>query len=737
MVTRRLLQAVNALLVLAAVAAAGAVYWYLWRPMPRTSGEMQAPVAGKTIIVRDARGVPHITAASVDDAMFAQGFVTAQDRMWQMDAVRRLAAGELAEVAGAAVLEADLTARRLRLRRIAEQDYRSMDIAERGLLAAYARGVNYYLEVHRDNLPPEFRAMGYEPRPWRATDTLLVGLQMNRTLSNLWESELDKQKLLAAGNAARVNLLFPVPTEKESGLGSNAWAVSGKWTASGKPILASDPHLEFSLPATWYQVHLKAPGLNVAGVSLPGVPCVIIGHNERIAWGVTNLHFDAQDLYSEKLDPRSGQYLFRSEVRQARQERDTILVKGERPREMAQWVTQHGPVMVSDGARQYALRWAAAESGPWTFPFLHLNQAKDWGEFRAALKHFAGPAQNFVYADTAGNIGYQAAGRLPARKSAGGDVPAEGWTGEAEWSGLIPFEDLPSVFNPPSGMIVSANQYPFPKEYPHRVSGNFSSLYRAKQIEDRLSAKKGWRPEEMLAVQMDVYSGFLHYLAGQAVVAVERRKAADAKLADAVALLKPWNGQVEKSLAAPLIAQLLYQHVRRSIGESAAPKVSADYPGEMAPAVVEKLLRERPAGWFDDWDKMLVEQLGDAVDEGVRMQGQQLSKWQYGSFNQLTLEHPVLRNVKWLGSYFNVGTKPMSGSSTTVKQTTRRLGPSMRFVADLSDWDRSLQNLTVGESGHLFSGHYMDQWPAYYAGTSFPLPFERVEAKSTLTLVPR
>jgi len=242
-----------------------ATYWIAYRPLPKTSGEIAAPISAKAAIQRDALGVPHIHAANIEDAIFLQGFVTAQDRLWQMDALRRLAAGELSEVIGPSMLEVDREARILRMRHIAEEDYRTLPAADRTLIRAYARGVNYFIETHRGRLPLEFTLLRYDPRPWSGVDTLLCGLEMYRNLTSTWRQELQKMTMLASGDPAKIDLLFSSRAGSEMQPGSNAWVVSGKHTASGKPILANDPHLQFSIPSVWYQVHLQAPGLNVTG----------------------------------------------------------------------------------------------------------------------------------------------------------------------------------------------------------------------------------------------------------------------------------------------------------------------------------------------------------------------------------------------------------------------------------------------------------------------------------------
>ncbi len=688
-------------------------------------------------MVRDSLGVPHIAAANWEDALFLQGFVTAQDRLWQMDALRRLAGGDLSEIIGPSTLELDRESRRLRMRRMAEEQTRTLPAADRAVLAAYARGVNYFIETHRGNLPLEFTLLGYQPRPWSEVDSILAGLQMYRNLTTTWPDEIQKQTLLAGGDAAKVNALFPVRSGREIQPGSNAWALSGARTATGKPILANDPHLDYSVPSTWYQVHLKAAGLDVTGVSLPGVPCVIIGHNRRIAWGVTNLGFDVEDLYIEKFDPRTGRYLFRGAPEQARLERDVIAVKGRRGEPFDQWVTRHGPIMVSDRGRYLSLRWTAGEPGSFQFPFLDIDRAANWAEFTAAIKRFPGPGQNFVYADVDGNIGYHATGLLPIRRAFDGDVPVDGSSGNYEWDGFIPFEQLPAFYNPAGGMIVTANQNPFPPGYAYRVSGNFAPPYRSLQIRDLLSARTGWKPTAMLAVEKDVYSGFCRFLARRVVAAWDRKPAKDPDLKQAIQTLRSWNGQMEKNLAAPLLARLVYLRLRGAIANAASPGKGDRYDIQMAPAVVQNIVENGGRGWFKDMDETLRRSLADAYEDGRKLQGESARRWQWGRDNELTIKQPVGGGIPILGSFFNIGPVPMSGSSTTVKQTTQRLGPSMRFVADLSNWDGSWNNLTIGESGQILSRHYKDQWNAYYAGASFPMQFDRVDARATLTVNPK
>ncbi len=747
---KRILQFINVLIALALMASGGVLYWYGYRLLPQTAGALALGVTAPGKIARDALGVPHIRSATIEDAVFLQGYAMAQDRLWQMDMARRQASGQVAEVVGRAAIESDVEARRWRLRHIAEAQTKIVPPGEYSVLAAYARGVNAFIATHHDSLPVEFTLMGYDPRPWTITDTLVIGMQMAKSLSATDEAELRKASMLEVGEPEKVDVLFPVRTGGESQMGSNAWVVNGKWTKSGRPLLANDPHLQFGFPSTWYQVHLEAPGLNVVGVTLPGIPMVIIGHNDRIAWGVTNLHFDVMDFYVERMNLATGQYEFGGKVEQAQLEREAIAVKDEKPRIFTHWLTRHGPVQVRPvGTKQgptnqaLALRWTHADPTGFSFIFLDLNRAGNWTGFRAALARYPGAAQNFVYADVDGHIGYQATGRFPIRKGFKGDVPLDGH-GQQEWDGFIPFDALPRSFDPASGRLVTANQNPFPAKYEYPVAGRFTSHYRQRQIEAMLETGKPFTAEKMLVIQKDVYSSFSHFLAQQVLEAYRARGLKNSKLAGAAAVLESWNGQMEKGTPAPLLVTLIYQQLRRTVADRAAPGHGADYDSEIAASVMERLLRERPKDWFGDYPQVLLRAFSEAVELGQRNYGPDVSKWDYGTYLMFTQVHPVLGRLPLANSFpfsmvadgFRVGPVPLSGSTTTVKQTTLRTAPSMRFVADLSNWDASLNNITIGQSGQPLSPHFRDQWKAYYVGDSFPMGFRQPKIAKTLDVTP-
>jgi penicillin amidase len=741
---RRLLFVVNAVIAIVILAAAAVFYWYFYRALPATSGSVETWVSQPVRVDRDNLGVPHIKAKTIEDAWFVQGYTTAEDRMFQMDGLRRLAAGDLAEIVGVAGIEADRDARRMRLRRIAEQIYAQMPAADKAAMAAYARGVNAYIESHRGRYGFEFALLGYDPRPWSVVDSLLAGLQMFRTLTDDWKNKLVKQRMLAAGEPDKVNFLFPFRSGAEfmpgSGEhpGSNAWAIAGSRSATGKPLLSNDMHLDYAEPGVWFLDHIEAPGLNVSGVALPGVPGIVSGHNDRIAWGMTNLGFDVQDLYLEKMDLRSGRYVYQGKLEQARAERELIAIKGRAPEELTTWVTRHGPVISTENGAALALQWSAADPAVLQSIFPELDQARNWDEFKHTLSRFGGPGQNFVYADVDGNIGYHATGKLPIRTNYFGDVPVDGSTGENEWAGYIPFDDLPQAFNPPGGLIVTANQNPFPADYPYHVSGFFDTQYRSRQIYEMLSAAGNkLKPGDSLRVQKDVYSGFSKFIARQLVKAYDDHQANNPAFTDAVALLRTWDGQMDQNRPEPLIATLAYQYLRKAIAERAAPGGGNIYDIHMAPAVTERILRERPDGWFGDYNELLLRCFSDAMDEGRRMQGGNPKSWKWGKYRFLAIDHPVGSRLPVVGKLFNIGPVPMSGGSTTVKQTTARLGPSERMDASTGDWDASLMEIPIGQSGNVASWHYKDQWAAYYYGTSFPMQFKNVARKSTVMFVPK
>lgn len=737
----RLIRIINVSIAVLAVVILFAAYWYAVRPLPKQNGELRAPISGPAKIERDARGIPHIEASSWQDALFLQGYATAQDRLWQMDGLRRYGAGELAEIAGPAAIPSDELSRRMRMRATAEADVQKLRPEDREVFVAYARGVNYFIETHRGDYELEFSLPGhaYDPRPWSIVDTVVVGLVMYRQLTDGSRFEFEKSMLIANANQAKAMTLFPPLGGQMESPGSNAWAVSGARAADGRPMLANDMHLNYSIPPTWHLVQLKAPGLNVSGTALPGVPGVVTGHNDQIAWGVTNLEYDCDDIYKEEFDARNGHYIYKGQLQQAQLDRESIEVKGAKAVQLDTWITRHGPVLLEEGGKSYSLRWTAYDG--FGFPFFDIDRAANWDQFRKALTTFWGPAQNFLYADRAGNIGYQAMGRLPVRRNFDGGLPLDGSSGQFEWDGYIPVEQLPSQYNPPAGILASANQNPFPAGFPYRISGRFEDRYRVDQIRAMLQGKSKLSVEDMLTVQKDVYSAFDSFLARQVVAACDRKGSTDGMMGDAVAVLRGWNGQMDKNQAAPFVTQLLFRELEKALMQAAGISSAAihNHPDvHIKPQVIETLLRNRPAGWVknDDWDSWLLANFSAALEQGRNRQGSPVSHWRWGQALQWTLRHPFGSQLPLVDKFFDIGPVEMSGSGTTVKQTTPSLGPSGRTVVDLGNLDNSVENVTTGESGHVASSHYKDEWPEYYTGRSFPMEFNHIEVKETLTVKP-
>ena len=741
----RAVRAVNVIVALLVVLIAVAVYWFAFRPLPKTSGNISAPIGSEAVVRRDARGVPHIQAGSWQDAMFLQGYVTAQDRLWQMDGLRRFGAGELAEVFGPGVLATDQRSRSMRMRSIAESDAGRLRPEDRASLVEYARGVNYFIETNRGRYSLEFSIPGraYDPRPWTIVDSILVALVMFRDMTDTSRFEFSKGILLGMADPVKVRMLFPASQGEYVPPGSNAWAVSGSHTADGSPTVANDPHLAYRIPGTWYLAHVKAPGLNVSGATLPGLPGVVTGHNAQIAWGLTNLETDVMDLYREQMDERTGRYAFRGNVEQAQLDRQFIGVRGSKPVQLDTWVTRHGPIFLRENGKAYSLRWSATDGFDW--PVYRLNRATNWAEFRVALSGFWGPAMNFVYGDRAGNIGFQTAGRIPIRgenkSPVPSDAPLDGPSATGEWTGWVPFDQMPSIYNPSSGIVATANQNPYPPDFPYQVTGSYADRYRIQQINALLRAKPKLSVDDMLAIQKDVYSAYDHFLAQQAIAAVRKCAPNDADVGAAAAVLEHWNGQMEKDQAAPFITQTLHDLMGRSLVRGLVKTGAAAKIPDIEPhsQVIERLLRDRPSGFVakDDWEAWIVDQLRQALKQGRSEQGSPVSKWRWGNKLQWNFVHPIANGIGLLEHFFDVGPVEMSGSGTTVKQTSSTLGPSERMVVDLGNLDRSVQNLPIGESGFVASKHYKDQWPAHYVGKSFPMEFDRVDATDVLTVQPQ
>ncbi len=784
---RRVRRVFKFLLLIGAGLVSLAVAWVAWRSyssLPQLDGTfgvrgLESPVE----VWRDAQGVPHLRAQSLEDLLFAQGYVTASDRLWQMDLSRRLAMGELAEILGERMLRPDIQNRTLGFRQVAERAVAELDPESRKLLAAYTRGVNEFIASHRHRLPVEFLLLRYRPHPWEAADSLSVALNTNKTLNTTWPDELMREHIRAKLNAELYADLFldhsaldrpvaepvsvpvaarSIPRQPEqdpsssqfitqnselpASVGSNNWVVSGAHTQSGKPLLANDPHLPHSIPSVWYMIHLKAPGLDVSGVSLPGLPLVIIGHNEHIAWGMTNTGPDVQDLYEENFSLREPQkYLHNGEWVEGTLREETIKVRYARDYRFTVKVTRHGPVVSHDRSRDLALRWTALEPHTLRYPFLKIDRAGNWQEFTAALRDFTVPMQNFVYADAEGNIGFYAAGLVPLRKQGDGTVPSPGSSDDYDWTGYIPFEALPHCYNPPGGILATANSRVVPDGYPYLIATKWAAPYRTARIYRLLESGNRFTVPDMLRIQTDIHSLEDEWFAKQLRAAARAHPPDLAEVRNVLNLLDNWDAEARSDSAATLVCEATRQALLERILK---PKLGPDLSGynwPMSTTFLENVLTQNLTRWLPpgdaDFNVTLIQSLKEAVEKIPALAGSRdAADWQWGKTIPLTFRHLLAADLPLAGRLLNVGPVPQSGTVATVKQTTTTIGPSMRMVVDFSNFDASVQNITLGESGEFASPYYRDQFEAWYHGTSFPMLFtdQAVErgAAHKLTLVP-
>lgn len=833
----------KALLILGCVllAAGGAFFlWFQWAAhsaLPRLDGTIAlSGLKASVSVVRDEHGVPSITAQSLDDLFFAQGFVTAQDRLWQMDMLRRYAAGEMAAALGKDYVEIDRQQRVLGLREVAERSVAQLDPQTRSQLEAYARGVNAYMEEHQYSLPLEMRVMRYRPRAWTAVDSALVGLVMAEMLNHgTYLDELNHEKVLARlgpeltadlyvtrserdivpghdqdemsplpgtsgeedeedsgeapaqpavkqaarrhepakarpaprmGHAARggrstrtahevhkhhghrAGLDFPaqgLPLDVDPlRAGSNDWVISGAHTTSGRPLLSNDMHLPHRIPNTWYEAHLTCGDYDVAGVTLPGAPWVVVGHNRRVAWGFTNVGPDVEDVYLENFNAQ-GEYQTPQGWQKPVIRHEVIHVKRGRDVEMDVVVTRHGPILsdvMKNEPRRLALRWSMYDTGV-SLPFFAINSAQNWEQMRAALSQFAGPGQNVVYADVDGNIGYQATGRVPIRAAGDGSLPVAGWNDEHEWLAYIPFDAMPSAYNPPSGIIATANGRIAPNGYPYLITTEWGPPYRTERIYKVLRQQKKFTAADMLELQTDVQSDLDKFLAERMVYAVDQTPQSSPRAKQAAEILRRFDGTMSTDSAGAAIEQKARRWLTETLLKNKLGEESGLYHWYAMTVWLESAVGYQQQRWlpaqYKTWNSLLSAAVEAAVNAPEAPKN--LASWKYGDFSTVLIAHPIFGKIPWLKKYASTPRLPMSGNGTTVQQVGTNFAPSERFTADFADLDHSTLNIVNGQSGNLFSPYFNDQFTAWYGGTTFRLPFhpETVSAtgKHRLQLVPQ
>jgi penicillin amidase len=785
----RLLRFVGIFLSALVLIAAGG-FVYLRQSLPAWEGEIALPgLAAPVEILRDRFGIPHIFAQSEADAHFALGFVHAQDRLWQMDMNRRIGAGRLAEALGGGGLETDRFLRTLGVRRAAQANLAHLDEDTRDHLDAYAAGVNAFLGT-QPVLPPEFQITRLEVDPWQPVDSLTWLKMMAWDLGGNWRNELLRMHLAKTLPMARIQeFLPPYPGDaparirdleelyqgKEPPRVAQQWGVSpfsaasNSWAVakgeSGKPLLANDPHLGLTAPPVWYLAHLEAPGLSAIGGTLPGVPGVLVGRNARIAWGFTSTGPDVQDLYLEKIDSL-GQYLTPEGSRAFEVIEETIAVKGASPEKLRVRGSRHGPV-ISDVSRSaleaiprgyaLALQWTAlAEDDRTMQAALGLARAGDWNSFLKTAAHLHAPQQTMTYADAEGNIGFIAAGRVPVRKPENdlkGLAPAPGWDARYDWSGYLPFDELPRAFNPPGGTLVSANHKIVPPGYAHHLTLEWQPPYRAQRIAELLNKQDAHSVSSFAQIQLDALSLAVRDLLPLFLATKPKTPEAG----EVLAILAAWDGTMAADRREPLIVSAWWRELARALY---ADELGAAFREHWAlrPVFLQNTLKENSA-WCDDirtpavesCDSLLSESLERALAELQKRYGSDAQAWSWGEAHQAQHRHRPFSRSRWLAPFFDIAL-PSSGDPYTINAArgdladeaapfASRHAASYRGIYDLADPQGSLFIHSGGQSGNPLSAHYRAFSEAWTRGEYIPMVTARsrleAEGAQRLVLTPR
>ena len=835
-VLRSFLKVILVILLVLVLVIGAATFTLSRLAFPRTNGEAileNAGLDGPVDIYRDENGIPHIYAETTHDLFVAQGYVHAQDRFWQMDFQRAVGHGRLAQLLGESQVGTDTFLRTLGWSRVADEEFAAMPQEAQDVLTAYADGVNAYLDERNPlRLGLEFSVLkltnaSYKPLPWEPADTLVWAKAMAWDLRSNMDVEISRAVIAKAVGADRVDDFFPaypddrpvtVPgsggqtasalTEPVTGdvadllasvagrvadldellgiagadIGSNNWVVSGALTDTGKPILANDPHLGIQMPSIWYEngLHCAPVGpdcdLEVAGFSLVGIPAVVLGHNDRIAWGVTNLAADVQDLYIERINPDNpDQYEVNGQWVDMDVYSETLFFGGKKT-DIDVRVTRHGPI-ISDsyGALEdldeetelnlpddyaIALKWTALEPTRMVEAILGINTAGNWEEFRQALSLWDVPSQNFIYADVDGNIGYQMPGRIPIRADGDGRIPVPGWTNQYEWTGFIPFEDLPNRFNPPEGYIVTANNAVVDDSYPYFLAREWSYGTRAQRIVDMIEEADG--PISIAMIE-DMQRDDRNLMAEEIIPYLTAVDSSSPEVQSAQALLAEWGSQAEPfQQGADSPHGALYASIWKHL---LAATFHDDLPEDYWPVgrdnffeVLRPILSDPTSEWWDcqstsnieERDAILETAMIQAWNEMVSSLGSEPGEWRWGelhtsTFRNASLGQSGIAPIEWL---FNRGPFETSGSGDLVNATTWNAVegyevialPSMRMIVDLDDLSRSRAVHTTGQSGHAFNKHYIDMADLWVVNETQPLLWERpaveANAEGHLRLLP-
>ena len=797
-------------LLLLLLAAAVAIGGYMAQAQPKTSGALAlAGAQAELRIERDADGIPTIRAANTHDLFFGLGVVHAQDRLWQLETHKRIASGRLAEAFGPAAVDADRFLRALAVRRAAEAQWAQTQGEGRAALLAYAEGINAVLRDGLGARPPEFLILGLKPEPWTPVDSLAWSIMMAWDLGGNWSNELLRLRLALRMDKARIDQLLPpypgeaplqtvdypalyrtlkldaevaaidamsgrllaaAPESGIEGVGSNNWVLSGERTSTGRPLLANDPHLKLSAPALWYFARLKAPGYDVAGATLPGLPGVVLGQNAQVAWGFTNTGPDVQDLYLERINPEDpAQYQTPDGWARFEMREETIRVKGEADVTMTVRSTRHGPVISDAGIAgdvfaakgrpgyAIAMRWTALDAETDQIgASLRMSRAASVDEFIEAAKGWVAPMQNMVVADAGGRIAFVAPARVPLRHPDNdllGLAPAPGWDPRYDWGGWLPFELLPQQRESGKGYMATANQRVVPADHPAFISSSWALPHRQNRIEQLLDARPKHSLDDLRRIQADEKS----LAAPRGLDWLRRAPARHPLAAAAQQQLAGFDGTMSADRAAPLIYWAWMRHFTlRVIGDDLRVVPDKHVGSRSFFDAVDGILERDDAAWCDDQRtpaaETCLQQAGAALDAALEelqaLQGPDPAAWQWGRAHQARAEHRPFSKVKPLARFFelrapvggdtytvNVGRVNLKADSVTGEHYLDEHGPSLRALYDLGDRSRSRFMHSSGQSGLPWSPHYRDLLPRWVKVQDLPV-WPQAAPAEVLTVTP-
>ena len=821
--------------------AVGGAWWVAGGTVPSRDGQLRVQgLAAPVEVVFDQWGVPHVYARDSQDAWFAIGFLQARERLWKMELYRRAAAGRLSELFGERTLQADRRFRALALRRAAASELNAAPPRVRQALERFAAGANAAMgTMGRWRRPVEFQLLGLAPEPWDPLDSLAIGKLMAWRLAENRHGELVRGVLarkFGPGHAERLMASWPqdapaimdgvsaaietavrrdgrskphagasspfegfvadireaaMPSSTQARLpaglewlsllsrpgASNSWVVTGARTSTGRPLLANDPHLALEMPSLWYEAHLVAADLNVSGAMLPGSPWVVIGHNDRIAWGITNSGADVQDFYVEDVDFARRRYMHAGAWQPLFVDRVEIDVRGrDIPFETDIFSTRHGPLIATEEdwehlpvftektprgyPRPLALRWDSIRSGESAGPFEALNRAQSWADFLGAVRRIAAPSLSFVYADTAGTIGFALSGALPVRAHGDGSVPVPGWSGAYEWTGTVPAERMPAAVNPPSGQFITANGE-IDRRWAGVMTSDWTAPFRTTRVAAMLEGRSGLDVAAFREMQGDVRSGAADRLLAAVEAAAKSRAAerADAEARTALERLRLWDRRVDHRPVVSLYQEFERAMWQRTFADEMPPSLLRqflDYGLGERFAGIHAILHDPEARWWDDVatvdrrekrDDIVLLAGADAL-RALRERFGDEQAWAWGRLHAAHFRHPLGAGPWPLGWLFDRGPIAIGGDGTTVNKTTvDRREPygvteiaSYRQIVDVGEWDRSRAVNSTGQSGHLRSSNYFDQNALWARVEDRPFAFSRAEVEKTraarLLLVP-